>query len=144
MAKLNAKSQGVNVEGLDRLRRDLKAASADAPKELRQAHVEIAGKVAGDARDRAYGLGGVAAKTAPTVRASGTQAGAAIALGGPTAPWAAGAEFGGRGRPTTQQFQPHLGRTGYFVYPSIRANAADAEATYLDAIDDLMRKHNLR
>lgn len=144
MAKLNAKSQGVNVEGLDRLRRDLKAVSAEAAKELRQAHVDVAQMVATDARDRAYGLGGVAARVAPTVRASGTQAGAAIALGGPTAPEAAGAEFGGRGRPTTQQFRPHLGRTGYFVYPSIRDDADEAEATYLDAIDDLMRKHDLR
>lgn len=144
MPKLNAKGQGVNVEGLDRLRRDLKAVSAEAAKELRQAHVDVAQTVAGDARDRAYGLGGVAAKTAPTVRASGTQAGAAIALGGPSAPWAAGAEFGGQGRPTTQQFRPHLGRTGYFVYPAIRDNAETAEATYLDAIDDLMRRHDLR
>jgi hypothetical protein len=143
MGKLNAKGQGVNVEGLDRLRKDLKAVSADAPKELRQAHVSIAGTVAEDARDRAYGLGGVAAKTAPTIRASGTQAGAAIALGGPTAPWSAGAEFGGQGRPTTQQFRPHLGRTGYFVYPSIRDNAEDAERRELEAIDGLMRKHNL-
>lgn len=144
MGKINAKSQGVNVEGLAQLRKDLKAVSDAAPRELRQAHVDVAQMVAGDAQGRAYGLGGVAAKTAPTVRASGTQAGAAIALGGPSAPWAAGAEFGGQGRPTTQQFRPHLGRTGYFVYPAIRDNAEDAERRELEAIDGLMRKYDLR
>ena len=48
-----------------------------------------------------------------------------------------GAEFGGRGRPTTQQFPAHRGRQGYFFWPTIRD---DAEAitrqweTALDAI----------
>lgn len=144
--KVNAKAQGVNVEGLTELRKALKAVSADAPKELRAAHKEVADIVAGDARSLAYGLGGVAAKVAPSIKASGTQAGAATALGGSSYPFAAGAEFGGRGRPTTQQFQPWRGSgsgAGYFVYPAIRANVDEAEALYLDALDDLMRKHDL-
>lgn len=143
MARLNAKSDGVNVEGLAELRRALKAVSDQAPKELNAASKEVATLVADDARDDALGLGGVAAKVAPSVKPSGTARGAAINLGGPAYPMAAGAEFGGRGRPTTQQFQPHLGRTGYFVYPSIRRNAGQIEETYTGLIDDLMRKHDL-
>lgn len=143
MAKLNAKSDGVNVEGLAELRRALKAISATAPKELSAAGKEVAQFVAADAQSAAQGLGGVAAKVAPSIRAAAAAGGGAIALGGSAYPMAAGAEFGGRGRPTTQQFQPHLGRTGYFVYPTIRRDADRIESEFSDALDDLMRKYDL-
>lgn len=143
MARFNAKSEGLNVEGLADLRRDLKAISADAPKELVEASKEIASFVADDARDKAAGLGGVAARVADTVKGSGTARGGAITLGGAAHPEALGAEFGGRGRPTTQQFQPHKGRTGYFVYPAIRDNADEIESAYVEKLDDLFRRHDL-
>ena len=143
MAKINAKGDGVRVEGLAELRKALKAIGAQAPKELNAASKDVATFVADDARDLAFGLGGVAARVAPTVKGSGTARGGAITLGGASHPEALGAEFGGRGRPTTQQFQPHLGRTGYFVYPAIRQNADRIEETYADRIDDLMRKYDL-
>lgn len=143
MARLNAKGDGVNVEGLAELRRALKAVSADAPRELNAAAKDVAGIVADDARGTAAGLGGVAAKVAPSIKPSGTARGGAINIGGPAYPMAGGAEFGGQGRPTTQQFKPHLGRTGYFVYPSIRSNADRIADTFSDKLDDLMRKHDL-
>lgn len=143
MARFNAKGEGVNVEGLAELRRALKAVSDTAPKELNAASKKVAGLVADDARGDAAGLGGVAAKVAPSIKGSGTARGGAITLGGTSYPMALGAEFGGRGRPTTQQFQPHLGRTGYFVYPAIRANGDRIESTYSDLLDDLMRKYDL-
>jgi hypothetical protein len=83
----------------------------------------------------------VAAKTAPSVKASAGQVLAGVSFGGPEAPWGPGAEFGGQGRPTTQQFQPHLGRQGYFVYPTIRENSEDIENRWLEAADDLIKKH---
>jgi hypothetical protein len=55
---------------------------------------------------------------------------------------AAGAEFGGRGRPTTQQFQPYTSE-GYFLYPAIRETEDQADALYIDHIDDLTRRHDL-
>lgn len=143
MARFNAKSDGVNVEGLAKLRRALKAVSADAPKELNAASKEVAAFVADDARSAAAGLGGVAAKVAPSISPSGTARGGAINLGGASYPMALGAEFGGRGRPTTQQFQPHLGRTGYFVYPTIRRDADRIESEFSEKLDDLMRKYDL-
>lgn len=143
MARFNAKGEGLNVEGLRELQRDLKAVSAAAPKELAEASKDVANFVADDARDKAGGLGGVAAKVAPSVRGSGTSRGGAITLGGSSYPMALGAEFGGRGRPTTQQFQPHLGRTGYFVYPAIRENADEIESAYVDKLDDILRKYDL-
>ena len=143
MPKFNAKSEGVNVEGLAELRRALKAVSADAPKELSAAGKEVASFVAEDARGAASALGGVAAHVAPSIRAAASGGGGAISLGGTAYPMAAGAEFGGRGRPTTQQFEPHLGRTGYFVYPTIRRDADRIESEFADKLDDLMRKYDL-
>jgi hypothetical protein len=143
VAKFNAKSEGVNVEGLAELRRALKAASDAAPKELNAVSKDVATLVADDARGKAAGLGGVAAKVAPSISPSGTARGGAITLGGTSYPMALGAEFGGQGRPTTQQFKPHLGRTGYFVYPSIRANSDRIESEFSEKIDDLMRKYDL-
>lgn len=143
MAKFNAKSEGVKVEGLAELRKALKAVSADAPKELTAASKEVATFVAADARGLAQGLGGVAARVAPTVKGSGTTTGGAITLNGDAHPEALGAEFGGQGRPTTQQFRPHLGRTGYFVYPAIRQDADRIESTYVDLLDHLLRKYDL-
>ena len=143
MARLNAKSDGVNVEGLAELRRALKAVSAAAPKELSAAGKEVAQFVAADAQGAASALGGVAAKVAPSIRAAAAAGGGAIALGGAAYLMAAGAEFGGQGRPTTQQFKPHLGRTGYFVYPTIRRDADRIESEFGEKIDDLMRKYDL-
>jgi hypothetical protein len=143
VARFNAKSDGVNVEGLTELRRALKAVSADAPKELNAAAKEVAQFVADDARSAAAGLGGVAAHVAPSIKPSGTARGGAINLGGAAYPMALGAEFGGRGRPTTQQFQPHLGRTGYFVYPTIRRDGDRIESEFSEKLDDLMRKYDL-
>jgi hypothetical protein len=143
VAKLNAKSDGVSVDGLARLRRDLKAVSGDAAKELSAAGKDVASFVADDARGAASGLGGVAAHVAPSIRAAAAAGGGAIALGGAAYPMAAGAEFGGQGRPTTQQFKPHLGRTGYFVYPTIRRDSDRIESEFLGKLDDLMRKYDL-
>lgn len=146
MPKFNAKSQGVNVEGLDELRRALKTISAQAPRELSAASKEVATFVAGDAQGLAQGLGGVAAKVAPSIKGSGTASGGAVGLGGTAYPMAAGAEFGGQGRPTTQQFKPWRGAgegAGYFVYPAIRQDADQIESAYVDKLDDLMRKYDL-
>lgn len=49
-----------------------------------------------------------------------------------------GAEFGGRRRPTTQQFLPHRGRTGYFLYPTARANSRNYMERWGKAIEDAM------
>lgn len=143
MARMNAKGEGLRVEGLAELRRALKAVSDDAPKELVEASKDVAGFVADDARSTAEGLGGVAARVAPSVKGSGTARGGAITLGGASHPEALGAEFGGQGRPTTQQFEPHKGRTGYFVYPAIRENADKIESAYVEKLDDLLRRHDL-
>lgn len=46
-----------------------------------------------------------------------------------------GAEFGGGKRPTTQQFLPHQGKRGYFLYPTARANGKRYAAMWIGAVD---------
>jgi hypothetical protein len=48
-----------------------------------------------------------------------------------------GAEFGGQGRRTTQQFRPHTGTTGYAFYPMFRRHTGDIIDAYGKALDRL-------
>lgn len=135
---------GIKIEGLSELSRALKALGGrEFQAELRSAGKEIATQIADVAAVRAYSIGGVAAHVAPSISASAGFTSAGVALGGAAHPAAMGAEFGGQGRPTTQQFQPHRGHEGYFLYPSIRDNAEFIEDAYLDAVDAIRRRHKL-
>lgn len=129
---------GVRSDDLDDFRLDLRRAEGDLPREIEKASGEVAELVAGDARSRAEGLGSTAGHVAPSISADGD----AVSLGGSAYPMAAGAEFGGQGRPTTQQFDPYTSE-GYFLYPSIRENEDQADELYANAIDDLTRRHDL-
>lgn len=144
MGKINAHSQGVRVTGLAELNRALKALGPEVQGELKDAHYEVGNMVSEDARSIAGGLGGVAAKTAPSIRATRTAAGAALAFGGSAYPFAGGAEFGSI---RYKQFKPWRGSgsdSGYFVYPAIRQDADQIEKTYVDMLDDLLREHDLK
>lgn len=133
------KNAGVDLDDLDDLRHDLRTAAAGLQREIDEADHDVAELVAGEATSRAQALGGTAGHVAPSV---GTE-GPAVVLGGTAYPMAAGAEFGGQGRPTTQQFQPYRSE-GYFLYPAIRSSDQQIEATYVDHIGDLMRKSDLQ
>jgi hypothetical protein len=50
-----------------------------------------------------------------------------------------GAEFGGQGRPTTQQFRPHTGTVGYAFYPTFRRHIGTVIDAYGDALDKMAR-----
>ena len=133
------------VAGLNRALRKLpKTANAN----LRDASQVIAEKVAKDAAGNARSDGGVAALVAPTIRSGRDRVpvvkmGGSARLPGPRnrngkrqtigdVIW--GAEFGGGARPTTQQFKPHLGQTGYFLWPTVRGDREFIEKEYGDAI----------
>jgi len=51
-----------------------------------------------------------------------------------------GAEFGGRRRPTTQQFLRHRGRQGYFFWQAVRDNKEKIAVEYMSAIDLVLKK----
>lgn len=130
----------VRVEGLKDFQRELRKLDAALPRELRKANIEAAEVVAKPARARAESQGSTAAKVAPSIKAAGEQRRSKITLGGPRFPMALGAEFGGQGRPTTQQFRPHRGTEGYFLYPTVRDTREPFIDAYEDALDRLMRR----
>lgn len=148
MTRKRGAAVDIRSEDLKRLRRDLKQLPDEAKDELNSEIHSLADDIAGEARSNALGLGGVAAKSAPSVKATSARRSAltaGIGLGGNSAPWAGGAEFGGQRRPTTQQFKPWRGSgetTGYFLYPAIRANSDDIESRLIGALEDAFRKEN--
>lgn len=98
-----AKPTVVEVKGLKDFRRELKAVSADLPKELRRLQKDIADDVASRAQGIAGGMGGVQAKAAGSIRgyATASQASVGFPAGG-----IAGAAFWGMKR-----------RTGWYAAP---------------------------
>ncbi|MGH9460369.1 MAG: hypothetical protein ACRD1X_04075 [Vicinamibacteria bacterium] len=143
----------VRVEGLAELSRVLKRMDSDLAKELRKANKDAAQVAATVSKSRALSVGGVAAKVAPTIRASAGVKSASVGFGGAQAPMAGGAEFGAnrdrlRQRSTGtyvgyRQFQPWRGsgrNAGYFVYPAIRDNENRIVEQYTDALDHLLRR----
>jgi len=51
-----------------------------------------------------------------------------------------GAEFGGGARKSTSQFLRHRGRSGYFFWPTVRKEKNNIARTYLQAINDVMKR----
>lgn len=137
------RSGTVKVDGLTELNRALKAIGPEAQKELKTASKKVATFVAADAASAARSLGGVAAKTAPSIKPVGGVSGSGVAFGGARYPFAGGAEFGSI---RFKQFRPFRGSdssAGYFVYPSIRRDSDRIETEFTDAIDDILDR-NLR
>ncbi len=121
------RSGDVAVTGVKEANAALRRVGPELRKEFKKATRDIAGTVAGDARSKAQGLGGVAAKVAPSIKpvSGGTQnaTGAGVAFGGANYPMGPGAEFGSY---RYKQFKPWRGSgpgAGYFVYPAIRDNS---------------------
>lgn len=137
---------GVNVKGLSEIRKALKEVGPENAKEMVKVGRDVAKDVATKARGKAQSLGGVAAKSATSVRPSAGATSAGVGFGGNSAPWAPGAEFGGGRRPTTRQFEPWRGSgegAGYFVYPTIRANSDQIVESYQSGLDDVLKKAGL-
>lgn len=124
----------IEVEGLNQLRKDLKAVDAKLVKELGQAYKTIGDMVITAASSRAVALGGVAAKSAQALKATARSTDVTIRLDGQKFPYALGAEFGG----SQPQFKPWRGNgpdAGYFLYPTIRSDSQKILDAFNEAID---------
>jgi hypothetical protein len=144
MASSKIRTGDIRVEGLRELSRALKEIGPDLQAELRTTNRGVAEREASNAVSAANSIGGVAAKTAPSIRATAGVRSAGVGFGGAAAPYGAGAEFGGGRRPTTRQFKEWRGSgpdAGYFVYPTIRRDADAILDDYVDAVNDVIR-HN--
>lgn len=139
--------------GVENLNRTLRALPREASVKLRDASQVIAAKVSTDASGAARAQGGLSAIVAPTIRA-GRDRVPVIRMGNSSRLPASGngwerarggsrqtigdviwgAEFGGGARPTTRQFRPHKGQTGYFLWPTVRGDGDFIEKAYGDAL----------
>lgn len=137
------KDDAVRVEGLNELILRLKALETGSEIGIRLANKAAASLVASGAVSAASSLGGVAAHVAPSIKATAGIKSGSVSFGGDAYPMGAGAEFGGQGRPTTQQFQPFRGHTGYFLYPTIRRDSEQINTTYRAALDRVIREAGL-
>lgn len=101
-------------------------------REVQVADKAAATVVADVASSKARSIGGVAAHVAPTIAVSAVDGGAGVSVSGPAA---AGAEYGGRGRATTQQFMPYVGAGGYFLNAAVTGQGPAVEADYAAALE---------
>lgn len=132
----------VEIEGFDAFRKDLRAFGRDATRDLAKANKELSEQIADKASTRAANLGGVARHVVPGIKSVGRGNGVFVRLDGASQPAIFGAEFGGGARPTTRQFQPHVGRQGYFLYPTIaEVKDSDIDKTYGQIMENLLVKH---
>jgi len=152
MAKFTAHT---TVEGMNAA---LRALPREANAKLRDASVAITSVIAAEASSRARSQGGVAALVAPTIRAARDRyplirMGSSKVLPTEGDGWKRksrkggrqtvgdvmwGAEFGGGARPVTRQFRPHLGQTGYFLWPTVRDRSDETAAAYSRALLDAL------
>lgn len=137
-------SEGVRVTGLNELNRALRdLGGREFQKELKDAGKKIADGVASDARGIAYSLGGVAAKTAPSIKSAAGFTSAGVSFGGSGYPFAAGAEFGSVKYKQFRSWRGSGSGAGYFIYESIRDNSDDIVTEYEAAADVILRRHDL-
>ena len=140
----------VKVEGLNETLREFNKYGKDANRELRQAAGAHVDRIIGMLNTAAANAGKGAALSAGSVkrksdRVPALTAGGSRKVKSSTGKVAAGDvffgyEFGGGARPTTQQFPPWLGRTGYWFWPLLRREMPALRRAYLATLDELAQK----
>jgi hypothetical protein len=157
MARARRSDETIRVQGLDDFRRQLRRLESDAGADglalLKEANFKIASLVVSKAQAKASGVGRMQASAASTLRAGRAQARATV-TGGARKPFFFGAEFGAySGFPRTRggrtylgfnQFKPWKkpgnGNTGYFLYPTMKAESKNIIETYGDELDRIAKK----
>lgn len=137
----------VSVTGIPNLRAALARLPKEATNELRDAAQEASEDIASQAASKARGVSTMyRTYVAPTIVARRDKV-PVVKAGGRrrirkgnerqrVGELLFGAEYGGRGRPTTRQFLPHLGTTGYAIWPTIRQEMPNVVEAYAVAIEN--------
>lgn len=160
--------KGVGIKDLDDFRRDLsklkREGGFDGTRLLKAANRKVAEHVRVNAIKRAAGVGPQQLKAANTLRAGARLDRAELVLGNAKIPWAEGAEFGagitiranvgGPNGPNRGlgwlQFrkgdgshlswkEPGFGQTGYFLFPTMRAESEAIKTMYVQELDDICK-----
>lgn len=174
MVKARAAGRGkqasIYIEGVSEFIRDVGRADPQFNKELRKAAIDVAKVLVVDTQKTAAsvkhdGTGrsamfiqaakGLKARSDrfPTIKLSGSSS--FVSRSAPNRKRKTkvtrgdvffGAEFGGRARRSTNQFNPYVqsptgrGGRGYFFFPTVRRDAQKIADQYLDAIDVILRR----
>lgn len=139
---------GVEVDDLKPFLARVRALPKTAQNEVREAAQAIADDEAERIRARGRRVSPLAALAASSVksrrdRIPAIAGGGAKRIGedgGRAGDLFFGAEFGGRGRKTTQQFQPHRGRLGYFFFDQLREDQDRMLERWQQAVDAIARE----
>jgi 4-alpha-glucanotransferase len=142
---------GIQVEGLRKLKRELKAVEDGLQKELARANKRVTAGIIVPAA-----VSNASARTNPrwghlainTLRALATQEKAQVAVGSNKVTWAAGHNFGSKheritnGRHSVNQFPPSKGyrRGDYALYEAIEEKAGESLEEWTRALDDLLAR----
>jgi len=140
----------VKIEGLDQTLRAFNKYGKDANRELRQAAGDHVDRIIEMLNTAAANAGKGAALSAGSVKRKSDRVPALTAGGSRKVKSSTGKvtagdvffgfEFGGGARPTTQQFPPWLGRTGYWFWPLLRREMPALRRAYLKTLDELAAK----
>lgn len=159
--KTHLKTKGVGIKDLDDFRKDLqrlvREGGPDGLSLLKAANYRVAEHVRAKAITRAAGVGRQQLKAAHTLRSSKTTTRASLTGGNKDVPFFSGAEFGaglgirkdlgGRNGPNPglgwEQFlpwkEPGHGQTGYFLFPTLRAESEAIKEMYVRELDEICK-----
>lgn len=154
-------NKGVAIDDLDDFRRDLQKLAREGGPDglslLKAANYRVAEHVRKRAVARAAGVGKMQLKAAKSMRSSKTATRATLTGGNAKVPFFGGAEFGsylglrkdvgGPNGPNPGigwvQFplwkEPGHGQTGYFLFPTMRAETAAIKEMYVRELDEICK-----
>jgi hypothetical protein len=130
----------VQVVGLAKLNKGLRAVDAGAPKELRLALNEAANLFVDEARPEIPSVTGAARRS---LVARSTRTSARVAAGGKKAPWYPWLDFGGEGRAKGRPAKREFIREGRYLYPTLRRIRPRIEAQLQESITAVIRNAGL-
>ena len=130
----------VEVGGLAKLSRGLKAIDAGAPKELRLALNSAAQLLVDTARPKVPAVSGDARRS---MVARSTRTSARVAVGGKKAPYFPWLDFDGQGRIKGHPAPREFIREGRYVYPTLRKIRPEIERHLQDSISKVIRDAGL-
>ena len=158
MARARRTEDTVRVQGLDQFRRELRRIETDGGPDgialLKEANHKVASMVVSKAQARASSVGRMQAKAASSLRAGRAQARATVIGGSASIPFFFGAEFGSyagfsrqRGNRSFVGFnqflpwkKPGSGNTGYFLFPTMKAESRNIIEMYGDELDRVAKR----
>ena len=140
MAAAGRAPVGVQVQGLDELRRRLRRLGPEQSKRLGTVNRAVAQLVVDAAKRRARLVSPQAAKASETLRALGAARAAQVALGSSRRGrgFELGAEFGSIRHRQFPAFRGSDRDAGYWLYPTIRDEEGRIVDAYGEALDDLI------